>query len=155
MLGYIYHALEHFQSAFSRQRSWLLFGAVVLSFLSAPEMIGVTSMCRFWRVDECGYHSLLHFFRSKAYGYGELLALWQRYVLRQQVAVELDGRCVLLGDHTHVVKDGGRMPGVVSLHQSSETQQLAQRRDRPLRWPSKPCLPFSQHTAPQLMRLLS
>ena len=122
MLGYIYHGLEHFQSAFSRQRSWLLFGAVVLSFLTAPEMIGVTSMCWFWQVDECGYHSLLHFFRSKAYRYDELLALWQRYVLRQRVAVELDGRCVLLGDHTHVVKDGGRMPGVVSLRESSETQ---------------------------------
>ena len=105
MLGYVYHGLEHFQSVFSRQRSGLLFSAVVLSFLAAPEMIGVTSMCRFWQVDERGYYSLLHFFRSKAYGYGELLAAWQRYVLSQGVAVELQGRCVLLGDHTHVVKD--------------------------------------------------
>ncbi len=30
-------------------------------------MIGVTSMCRFWLGDERSYHSLLHFFRSKAY----------------------------------------------------------------------------------------
>ncbi len=37
MLGYVYHALESFQSSFSRQRPWLLFGAVVLSFLAAPE----------------------------------------------------------------------------------------------------------------------
>jgi hypothetical protein len=37
MLGYVYHALECFQSAFSRQRRWLLFGAVVLSFLAAEE----------------------------------------------------------------------------------------------------------------------
>ena len=29
---------------------------------------------------------------------------------------------MLLGDHTYVVKDGGRMPGVVSLHDHSETQ---------------------------------
>jgi hypothetical protein len=35
---------------------------------------------------------LLHFFRSKAYGYGELLAAWQRYVISQGVAVELQGR---------------------------------------------------------------
>lgn len=63
------------------------------------------------------------FFRSKAYRYSELLATWQRYVLRQGQAVELEGRCVLLGDHTHVVKDGGRMPGVVSLHEHSETQR--------------------------------
>ena len=62
MLSYIYHALESFRSAFSRQRSWLLFSAVVLSFLAAPELIGVTSMCRFWQVGERGYHCLLHFF---------------------------------------------------------------------------------------------
>ncbi len=122
MLGYVYHALESFQSVFSRRRTWLLFAAVVLSFLVAPEMIGVTSMCRFWLGDERVYHRLLHFFRSKAYGYGRLLNAWQRYVLSQEVTVELEGRCVLLGDHTHVVKDRGRMPGVVSLRETSETQ---------------------------------
>jgi hypothetical protein len=123
MLRYVYHALESFQSVFSRHRSWLLFAAVVLSFLAAPEMIGVTSMCRFWRGDERGYHRLLHFFRSTAYSDDELLAAWQRYVLSQAVTVEVEGRCVLLGDHTHVVKDGGRMPGVVSLRETSETQR--------------------------------
>lgn len=44
-------------------------------------------------------------------------------MLSQQVAVEIDGRCVLLGDHTPVVKDGGRMPGVVSMREHSETQR--------------------------------
>ena len=44
-------------------------------------------------------------------------------MLSQEVAVEIDGRCVLLGDHTYVVKDGGRMPGVVSLREHSETQR--------------------------------
>lgn len=29
---------------------------------------------------------------------------------------------MLLGDHTYVVKDARRMPGVVTLHQDSETQ---------------------------------
>jgi len=122
MLRYVYHALESFQSVFSRRSTWLLFAAVVLSFLAAPEMIGVTSMCRFWLGDERVYHRLLHFFRSTAYDYGELRDAWQRYVLSQQVTVEVAGRCLLLGDHTHVVKDGGRMPGVVSLRETSETQ---------------------------------
>jgi hypothetical protein len=122
MLGYVYHALESFQSVFSRRRTWLLFAAVVLSFLAAPELIGVTSMCRFWLGDERVYHRLLHFFRSKAYDYGQLLQAWQRYVLSQEATVEIEGRCILLGDHTHVVKDGGRMPGVVSLRETSETQ---------------------------------
>ena len=62
MLRYLYPGLESVRSRFSRQRSWRLFSAVVFSFLAAPEMIGVTSMCRLWWVDECGYHRLLHFF---------------------------------------------------------------------------------------------
>lgn len=122
MLTYLYHALASFRNAFSRERSWLLFCAVVLSFLAAPEMIGVTSMCRFWQGNEAVYHRFLHFFRSKAYEMETLVATWQSYVWRQAVAVQVAGRAVLLGDHTLVVKDGGRMPGVVSLHDASETQ---------------------------------
>ncbi len=33
-----------------------------------------------------------------------------------------EGRAILAGDHTYVPKDGRRMPGVVTLHQDSETQ---------------------------------
>ena len=32
------------------------------------------------------------------------------------------GRDVTAGDHTYALKDGRRMPGVVILHQDSETQ---------------------------------
>jgi hypothetical protein len=42
--------------------------------------------------------------------------------LNQHVAIQVDGRYILLGDHTAVVKDARRMPGVVTLHQHSETQ---------------------------------
>lgn len=44
-------------------------------------------------------------------------------MLSQDVAVELNGRCVLRGDHTHVVKDGRRMPGVVSMREHSQIQR--------------------------------
>jgi len=62
------------------------------------------------------------FFRSKAYCYEALLNAWQKWVVRQSNAFEVSGRKVLLGDHTAAVKDGRRMPGVVSMHESSETQ---------------------------------
>ena len=62
------------------------------------------------------------FFRSKAYRYEELLNAWQRFIIRQGKTVEVSERKVLLGDHTAAVKDGRRMPGVVSMHESSETQ---------------------------------
>lgn len=55
-------ALKTFRGNFSRYSSWLLFCAVVIGFMGATEMIGVTSFCRFWLIDEAGYHRLLHFF---------------------------------------------------------------------------------------------
>ena len=79
MLMYLYQALESFRSVFSRQPSGLLFCAVVLSFLAAPERIGVSSLCRFWHGDEPLYHRWLHFFRSKAYAFGARLAAWPRW----------------------------------------------------------------------------
>ena len=47
MLTDPYHALQFFRSEFSRERSWLLFCSVIISFLGATEMRGVTSMCRY------------------------------------------------------------------------------------------------------------
>ena len=58
MLAFVYHALGWFRSAFTRRRSGLRFCAVVVSFLAAPEMIGVTSMCRFWQGHEAIYQGL-------------------------------------------------------------------------------------------------
>jgi len=42
--------------------------------------------------------------------------------LSQQQTVQFDGQAVLIGDHTMTAKDGRCMPGVVTLHQESETQ---------------------------------
>src|SRR5215468_5842050 len=67
-------------------------------------------------------HQLLHFFHSSAWCREAVVAHWSRLVLAQHVAVMVQGRTVLLGDHTYVVKDARRMPGVVTLHQDSETQ---------------------------------
>lgn len=62
------------------------------------------------------------FFRADSYSLNSLRSGWYRFILSQNRAVEIEGRTVILGDHTHVVKDGGRMPGVVSLRDTSETQ---------------------------------
>jgi hypothetical protein len=62
MQTYIDQSLRAFRGNFSRNSSWLLFCAVVIGFIGAPEMIGITSLCRFWLIDEAGYHRLLHFF---------------------------------------------------------------------------------------------
>ena len=119
---YLYHALGSFRSLFSHHRTWLKFALVVLGFIASTEMVGVSSWCRFWLLDVNGYHSLLQFFRSSAWSLSELIHHWAVFVLAQQQVVYTHGRCVLLGDHTYVSKEGRRMPGVVTLHQELETQ---------------------------------
>jgi hypothetical protein len=62
MQQYITQTLRDFRGDFLRYSSWLLFCAIVIGFMGTTEMIGVTSLCRFWMINEAGYHRLLHFF---------------------------------------------------------------------------------------------
>jgi len=121
-LSYLYQLLYTFRHLFSRHLSWTLFCVVTLGFIGSHHVEAVTSICRFWHMDESGYYQLLHFFHSSAWCLDALVAHWQHLVLGQEVTVVVQGRAVLLGDHTYVVKDARRMPGVVTLHQESETQ---------------------------------
>ena len=122
MLTYLYEALDSFRGVFSRRRSWLIFVMMVVGFIGASEMVGVTSFCRFWLLETEGYSALLHFFRSEAWSLETLLSHGFGFVVSQQQALVSPGRFVLLGDHPPVPKDGRRMPGVVTLPQDSETQ---------------------------------
>lgn len=122
MLNYIYEALRTFRKVFSRHGSWLLFVALVLGFIGSAEIIGVSSFCRFWLLDVNGYYTLLRFFRSNSWSLPKLIHQWHLFVLSQKETITVEGRVILLGDHTHVPKDGCRMPGVVTMRQDSETQ---------------------------------
>ena len=121
-LLYLYQMLHTFRSLFARHLPWVTFCVVILGFIGSYHLEAVTSICRFWHMDEIGYHRLLHFFHSCAWCLDALVAHWSGLVLDQQVTVMVEGRAILLGDHTYVVKDARRMPGVVTLHQDSETQ---------------------------------
>jgi len=114
-------ALCSFRGAFSYHGPWIVFSMMILGFLSATEIVGITSFCRFWGLGESAYHTFLHFFRSQAWSLAMLVCQWSTFVLSQNKTVMVEGRAVLLGDHTYVPKDGRRMPGVVTLHQDSET----------------------------------
>jgi DDE superfamily endonuclease len=121
-LSYLYQMLSTFRHLFARHLPWTMFCAVILGFIGSHHVEAITSICRFWHLDETGYYQLLHFFHSSAWCLDAVVAHWSRLVLAQHVAVMVQGRTVLLGDHTYVVKDARRMPGVVTLHQDSETQ---------------------------------
>lgn len=122
LLEFVYQSLGWFHQAFPRRRTFLLFCAVLLGFIGTGEMTGVSSLCRVWLLGESGYHSLLHFFHSTGWTAASLALDWQRFALSQCALVKVSGRVVLLGDHSHAPKDGRHMPGVVTLHQESETQ---------------------------------
>lgn len=122
MVSQIQSALFSFRGVFSRSSTWLVFCMVVLGFMGSNEMIGISSFCRYWGLGEKGYHAIVHFFHCSAWTLDMLLVQWSTFVLTQSVAVNVGGRAVVLGDHTLVAKDGRQMPGVVTLHQESETQ---------------------------------
>ncbi|MCK5915961.1 MAG: hypothetical protein KAG92_07460, partial [Deltaproteobacteria bacterium] len=46
---------------------------------------------------------------------------WWDWLMKQNVECRVNGRLVLLGDHTKTPKDGRRIPAVQTLHQDSET----------------------------------
>jgi hypothetical protein len=118
----LYYMLGTFRHLFARHTPWVLFCVVMLGFIGTPHLEGLSSLCRFWLLDRAAYLRLLHFFHSSAWCLDGLVTHWSHLVVHQHVAVTVQGRAVLLGDHTAVVKDARRMPGVVTLHQESETQ---------------------------------
>lgn len=122
MLNYIFDSLRFFQKIFPHRSTWLMFCIVVLGFIGTDDVMGVTSFCRFWGFGEKAYNALLHFFRYSVWSSDMLIFQWAAFVLSQNETVMVQGRAVLLGDHTYAPKDGRRMAGVVTLHQNSETQ---------------------------------
>lgn len=121
-LSYVYQLLHSFRYLFARHATWVVFCLVILGVIGTPHPEGVSAWCRFWQMGEPDYHRLLHFFHSSAWSLDPLVTHWSQLVRHQAVAVTVAGRAVLIGDHTYVVKDATRMPGVVTLHQDSQTQ---------------------------------
>ncbi len=90
-LTYLYQMLVTFRHLFSRHTPWVLFCVVILGFIGTPHLEGLTSLCRYWFMEEADYHRLLHFFHSSAWCLDALVAHGSHLVLRQQVAVRVQG----------------------------------------------------------------
>jgi len=122
MQNYIEHALESFQHVFSRTSTWLLFCAIVIGFMGAGEMIGVTRsvVSGYWMKTVITACSI--FFRSESLSLWDLAKRLANIVLNQDKTVKVAERAVLLAIIPRSLKDGRKMPGVVSIHEESETQ---------------------------------
>ena len=87
----------------------------------AQDVFGVSSFIRALSLAPVYYPALLHFFHSTAWNAQGLYRQWEGWLIGQPVVERVEGRFVILGDHTKQPKDGRRMPQVATMHQDSET----------------------------------
>jgi hypothetical protein len=121
MIEYLESLLKAMRPAFSRQATFVWFVVVFVGFALRNDTFGVSSIVRaLWLAPSC-YPCLLHFFHSTAWHKDTLLQLWWQWIVREKAACRVEGRIVLVGDHTKTPKDGRRMPQVSTLYQDSET----------------------------------
>ena len=121
MIEYLQNLLEAMRPAFSRRAAFAWFVVTFAGFVARNDAFGVSSIVRaLWLAPMC-YPSLVHFFHSTAWSGAELLRLWRGWLAREERLYRVDGRIVLIGDHTKSPKDGRRIPALETLHQDSET----------------------------------
>jgi len=119
---YYESAIESFRPCFSRQASFCWFAVVMVGFTVRQDAWGLSSIVRWLALSPSCYECLLNFFHSSAWDLEGLLLHWWVWLGGRAPFVEVQGRRVLLGDHTKLAKEGRKMPGVTTLHQDSETQ---------------------------------
>ncbi len=113
--------LRALRPAFTRQATFAWFVVAFAGVVTRQDVYGVSSIIRALSLAPVYYPALLHFFHSTAWTAESLYRSWEQWVATQAVVERVDGRLVLLGDHTKQPKDGRRMPAVTTLHQDSET----------------------------------
>ena len=112
--------LHQFRDCFKREKTWRWFVILILGLMIRNDHRGVTSVVSSMRLKPHLYHTILHYFRSKAYSVKTLYEKWIKIVVKHGAVLYIAGRIVLLGDHSKVAKEGLRMPGIQILHQDSQ-----------------------------------
>lgn len=121
MLSYLEVQFQALRPAFTRQATFVWFVVLFVGLVLRSDLYGVSSVVRALDLNPIYYPSLLHFFHSSAWTLQGLYRRWWTWLQAQQILVRVDGRLVMLGDHTKQPKDARRMPQVTTLHQDSET----------------------------------
>jgi hypothetical protein len=121
MIRYVERFLWAMRGVFSRQAAWVWFVVVFVGLAVRGDTFGVSSIVRALALSPACYVCLLHFFHSTAWQAETLFRFWWQWLARENVGHRVNGRAVLIGDHTKTPKDGRRIPEVTTLHQDSET----------------------------------
>lgn len=113
--------LKNLRPAFSRKATYFWFVIVFAGFVIRADTFGVSSIVRALLLMPSHYPSLINFFHSTAWDIEGLMSIWWQRLNKKNYGYMVNGRLVLVGDHTKVPKDGRKMPAVTTLHQDSET----------------------------------
>lgn len=116
-----FEILKKFRPCFSRKATYYWFILVMIGLVVRADHYGISSIVRWVSLSPNCYWSLLHFFASSGWELETLLLSWWSYCLQDPLCLKIQGRAILIGDHTNQPKEGQRMPGVVTIHQHSET----------------------------------
>lgn len=120
-MRYLSCLLLSFRSVFKRTPVFCWFVVLVIGFLIRNDFYGITSVVRVFSLPPGTYCLLLHFFHSSSFTVANLFLCWQTWVMQSKIRCIVNGRHVMILDHTNSVKDARKMPEVRTIHQDSET----------------------------------
>ena len=121
--------VSQLRGAFARQKTFYWAVTVIMGFSVRNDSLGgVSSFVRSLGLNPRYYQRVLHLFESSAVKLGELARLWVASVLKsfRPFLLSVNGRLVLVIDGIAVAKEGKKMPGVQSIHQSSDNNSKAE-----------------------------
>ncbi len=120
MIGEVSVLLMGFRECFSRTAAFEWFVIVVAGFLFRLDHHGVSSIIRWLALDSDLYTALMSFFRASSWRMQRIMDRWSQIVLSEAPLIQIDGRCILIGDGIKISKEAEKMPGVKKLHQESD-----------------------------------
>jgi len=120
-MRYLEALLRALRPAFTRQAAFAWFVVAFAGVVMRNEFFGVSSFVRALSLAPVYYPALLHFFHSTAWSAEQLYRCWEQWLITQPVVKRIEGRVVVLGDHTKQPKDARRMPMVSTMYQDSAT----------------------------------
>jgi hypothetical protein len=117
----LFGILEKFRPCFSRAASYQWFLVITIGLIVRVDHYGVSSIVRWLSLTPGCYWTMLHFFHSTGWTLEGLLWCWWSYCFQDTFCLKVQGRSVMVGDHTNQPKEGRKVPGLVTIHQDSET----------------------------------
>jgi len=122
------HIVWQLRPAFKDIRTFHWFVTICAAFSVRRDFEGVSSFIRTDLIHQRHYQSLLDFFHSNAVSHLLLAQTWIKIALRMfsPFIQKVNGRILLIGDGLIASREGKKMPGVKSLHQSSQSNSKAE-----------------------------